>query len=105
MVWRPLSLGAGWVGTELGVDVRGQDRTMVNDTNTDSSGGFAVWGLRASKTIPLDSRTSFDLFGRVDNATNKAYAGSVIVNEGNSRFFEPAPGRSWGVGFGAAYRF
>jgi iron complex outermembrane recepter protein len=21
--------------------------------------------------------------------------GSVIVNEGNSRFFEPAPGRGW----------
>ena len=105
MVWRPLSLGAGWVGTELGVDVRGQDRTMVNDTNTDSSGGFAVWGLRASKTIPLDSRTSFDLFGRVDNATNKAYAGSVIVNEGNSRFFEPGAPRAWLLGARLTARF
>jgi iron complex outermembrane recepter protein len=105
VVWRPLSLGAGWVGTELGLDVRGQDRTMVNDTNTDSSGGFAVWGLRASKTLALDSRTSFDLFGRVDNATNKVYAGSVIVNEGNSRFFEPGAPRAWLLGARLTARF
>jgi iron complex outermembrane receptor protein len=31
----------------------------------------------------------------VDNVLDKTYAGSVIVNEGNSRFFEPAPGRTW----------
>ena len=31
--------------------------------------------------------------------------GSVIVNEGNARFYEPAPGRTWTVGAGAAYRF
>lgn len=32
---------------------------------------------------------------RVDNLFDKRYVGSVIVNEGNSRFFEPAPGRTW----------
>jgi iron complex outermembrane recepter protein len=26
------------------------------------------------------------------------YIGSVIVNEANGRFFEPAPGRSWLAG-------
>ena len=98
LVWRPLSLGAGWAGTEVGVEVRAQDRTMVNDSNTDSSGGFAAWGLRASKTVALDSHTTLDLFGRVDNATNKVYAGSVIVNEGNSRFFEPGAPRAWLLG-------
>jgi iron complex outermembrane receptor protein len=34
-------------------------------------------------------------FVRVDNLLDRKYAGSVIVNEGNSRFFEPAPGRTW----------
>jgi iron complex outermembrane receptor protein len=29
----------------------------------------------------------------------------VIVNEGNSRFFEPAPGRTWLLGLNAAYQF
>ena len=37
-------------------------------------------------------------FARGDNLTGKRYAGSVIVNEGNGRFFEPAPGRTWAVG-------
>jgi iron complex outermembrane receptor protein len=29
----------------------------------------------------------------------------VIVNESNMRYFEPAPGRNWTIGMGAAYRF
>jgi iron complex outermembrane receptor protein len=44
-------------------------------------------------------------FVRLDNLTDRAYVGSVIVNEGNSRFFEPGPGRSWVLGLNARYRF
>jgi iron complex outermembrane receptor protein len=29
---------------------------------------------------------------------DRRYAGSVIVNEANGRFFEPAPGRTWLLG-------
>jgi iron complex outermembrane receptor protein len=29
----------------------------------------------------------------------------VIVNEGNRRFFEPAPGRTWLLGVNAVYAF
>jgi iron complex outermembrane receptor protein len=36
---------------------------------------------------------------------DKQYAGSVIVNEGNSRFFEPAPGRTWAAGLTGAFAF
>lgn len=35
------------------------------------------------------------LFARVDNLANRRYVGSVIVNESSSRFFEPAPTRTW----------
>ncbi|MGZ5067108.1 MAG: TonB-dependent receptor family protein, partial [Usitatibacter sp.] len=42
---------------------------------------------------------------RLDNATNRRYAGSVIVNEANSRFFEAAPTRNWLVSLTARYRF
>jgi outer membrane receptor protein involved in Fe transport len=31
---------------------------------------------------------------RMDNLANRSYVGSVIVNETNSRYFEPAPGRT-----------
>ena len=36
---------------------------------------------------------------------DKAYTGSVIANDANKRFFEPAPGRQWGLGVVAAYAF
>jgi iron complex outermembrane receptor protein len=44
-------------------------------------------------------------YARVDNLFDKRYAGSVIVNESNGRYYEPAAGRSLGVGAGVAYRF
>ncbi|MBN8728268.1 MAG: TonB-dependent receptor [Xanthomonadales bacterium] len=37
-------------------------------------------------------------FARVDNLFDRAYAGSVIVNDSNGRFFEPAPGRTFTLG-------
>jgi iron complex outermembrane receptor protein len=42
---------------------------------------------------------------RLDNATNRRYVGSVIANDGNGRFFEPAPGRNWSLGLTANYAF
>ena len=44
-------------------------------------------------------------FARVDNLFGRRYAGSVIVNEGNARFFEPAPGRTWIAGLSATIGF
>ena len=42
-----------------------------------------------------------DEYVQVDNLTNRTYVGPVIVNETNSRFFEPAPGRTAYVMFSA----
>jgi len=39
---------------------------------------------------------------RVDNLADSDYVGSVIVNESNQRYFEPAPGRTWLLGFKAS---
>ena len=47
----------------------------------------------------------FNAFARVDNLFDRRYIGSVIVNEGNARYFEPAPGRHWTVGVNGTYRF
>jgi len=44
-------------------------------------------------------------FLRVENLTDRRYAGSVIVNDGNGRFFEPGAGRSVFVGLELARRF
>ena len=41
------------------------------------------------------ARWSVESFARIDNLTDRRYAGSVIVNQGNGRFFEPAQGRAY----------
>ena len=97
----------GWVppqGWRAGVELRALSRIQANDRNTASAPGYAVTSLYAGY-VQQWNQWEFNAFARVDNVANRRYAGSVIVNEGNARYFEPAPGRSWGVGFGAAYRF
>jgi iron complex outermembrane receptor protein len=42
---------------------------------------------------------------RVDNMTDRRYAGSLIVAEARGRHFEPAPGRNVRAGLSAAARF
>jgi len=79
---------------EFGLEVRGQGRQAVNDTNTDFAAGYGLLGLRALWRLDL-GRSQLELLGRVDNLADRRVAGSVIVNEANQRFFEPAAGRSF----------
>ena len=44
-------------------------------------------------------------FVRVNNLFDRNYIGSVIVGDGNGRFYEPAPGRNWMLGASAQYVF
>jgi iron complex outermembrane receptor protein len=42
---------------------------------------------------------------RLDNLFDRQYVGSVIVGDGNARYYEAAPGRSWYAGAGLEYQF
>jgi iron complex outermembrane receptor protein len=84
-------------GADLTAQWRGQSALWVNDTNTDRASGYGVLGLSVARTLDVLGRQP-RVFARVDNLLDKRYIGSVIVNEGNGRFFEPAPGRTWLVG-------
>jgi iron complex outermembrane recepter protein len=92
LAWQPLA------DTELGAEWRAQDRTPVNDLNSDFAAGFATFALRASQRWAVGDATRLEALVRVDNLFDKTYAGSVIVNEGNGRFFEPGMPRSWYLG-------
>jgi iron complex outermembrane receptor protein len=85
----------GWVDAAL--EVRGQSRIYVNDLNSDRASGYIVANLALARTFEI-GRSKPRVFARVDNLFDRDYVGSVIVNEGNSRFFEPAPGRTWLIG-------
>jgi iron complex outermembrane receptor protein len=98
LAWAPMQ---GWRG---GVDLRALGKVYVNDTNSDAAASYVVASANAGYVAVL-GRWRLSGFVRSDNMFNRRYAGSVIVNEGNGRFFEPAPGRTWLGGLGAAYTF
>ena len=69
-------------------------------SNSASAPGYWVANLRAGFE-QQSTHWRFSEFASLDNLANRAYVGSVIVNETNSRFFEPAPGRTAYVMFTA----
>jgi iron complex outermembrane receptor protein len=72
----------------------------VNDANSAAAGSYEVANLRAGWT-GMVAGWKLDAFGRLENIFDTDYVGSVIVNEGNQRFYEPAPGRAGFIGFTA----
>ena len=97
----------GWMPTDgwrAGAEWRALGSVQANDRNTAAAPGYGVVALFAGY-LKRWERWDFNAFARVDNLFDKRYIGSVIVNEGNFRYFEPAPGRNWTVGMSGAYRF
>jgi iron complex outermembrane receptor protein len=70
----------------------------VNDLGTDAAPSYFVLSADLGYGFDLSSG-QLRAFFTVDNALDRKYAGSVIVNDGNGRFFEPAPGRTFMLGF------
>lgn len=91
-------------GLQTAIEWRRVGRVFVDDANSDAAPAAATVNLRVSLQQNV-GRWTFSEFVRIDNVGDKTYAGSVIVNEGNRRFFEPAPGRTWLVGLNGSYRF
>ncbi|MDT8701130.1 TonB-dependent receptor PqqU [Kluyvera ascorbata] len=92
---------SGWYA---GADVHYMGDIMANDANTARAPSWTVVGLNTGYKFNLSNWT-LDVFGRVDNLFDREYVGSVIVNESNGRYYEPAPGRNYGVGVNVAWRF
>ena len=82
---------------KAGLEIRLESKTSVNDLNSDAAAGYAVFNTRLSREFRFNGAKML-LYGRIDNLLGKAYAGSVIVNDVNARYFEPAPGRRLFVG-------
>ena len=101
LAWTP---ALAWGGFNAGVELVHTGKLVVNDPNTDAAPAATVLNLRAGFAQVADGWTFTELL-RVDNATDRHYAGSVIVNEANSRFFEPALPRNWMLSFAARHTF
>ena len=88
---------ASKIGAQAGVELTHAGRLYANDTNTATADGYNTLALKASYGWAIGSGV-LTASARVDNATDKRYIGSVIVNQAASQFYEPAPGRNWTVG-------
>lgn len=92
-------------GFHAAVEGVARSKVYVEDTNTrQAAPAYAIANLRFGierKVGDLNLRT----FLRFDNVFDRQYVGSVIVGDGNSRYYEAAPGRTWLAGVSARYSF
>ena len=86
--------GGPWSAAIEGVGV---GDVVVDDLATARAAGYALLHLEGARRWRFDAG-ELRTFVRVDNLLDQDYIGSVIVNEGNGRFFEPGPGRGVLVG-------
>ncbi|MFO1227895.1 TonB-dependent receptor family protein [Roseateles sp.] len=86
-------------GLDAGLSVQARARLPADDAGTASAAGGALWGLHLGGSLAPEWPNWPDWHWRLraDNLLGRATAASVIVNEANRRFFEPAAPRGWSV--------
>jgi iron complex outermembrane receptor protein len=96
----------GW-GQPLGwrASLTGQyiSTIAVNDANTEFTAAYPVFDASGGYARDFGA-TRLSVFLRLNNILDRRYVGSVIVDDGNGRYFEPAPGFNVFAGFTAAFR-
>ncbi len=100
-------LGLNWKASEglrAGLDMRYVDQVYVNDENSDVAPSYAVVGMSVGYTWLLDD-WQVNSYARVNNLFDGNYVGSVIVNDRNRRYFEPADGRNFSAGLSMTKQF
>jgi iron complex outermembrane receptor protein len=95
--YRPLgfstSLSAAW-----------RDKVYVDNQNASAAAGYAVLNYR----FGFEQSTfhwHFREFASINNLLDRRYIGAIVVNTGNGRAFQPAPGRNVTLGVSASYAF
>jgi len=99
IAWQPRP----WVSTAIEGVLR--SKVYVEDTNSAKAApGYGVinWRTRFEQTA---GAWTFRETLRLDNLFGKNYIGSVIVGDGNGRYYEPASGLTWFAGVSAQYAF
>lgn len=82
---------------DFAIEARGIGRVFADDANTAPAPGYVSFDLSAQRRWRMGG---FEVtgFARIDNLLDRDAIGSVIVNEANGRYYEPAPGRRWLLG-------
>ncbi len=91
---------AGFTAT---AELESRSRLYVNDLNTDAAAAYWIANLRFG-FHQSTRRWRLREYVRIDDLADRAYVGSVIVNQSSGGYFEPAPGRTEMLMFNAAWR-
>ena len=93
------SVRLGWQGEQwsAAAQLLGVGAVTVNDTGSERAPGHGLLNLELARDWPAGTGR-LQGFARIDNALDRFHIGSVIVNEGNGRFYEPGAGRTFTVG-------
>lgn len=95
------------------LDFQYVDKVYTNNAFIRNSGALVTQGAAADDYTLLNFRagyttnigdTEFTPFFAINNITNQEYIGNVRVNEGNIRFFEPAPELNVFAGISLTFR-
>ena len=101
-----LYAGVTWSYAPLGfsttMELESRARIYADDQNSAAAPSYWLANWRAGFEQDF-KHWRVSEYGRLDNLANRAYVGSVIVNETNMRFFEPAPGRTGYIMFSASW--
>ena len=98
LAWQPET------GFNAGLDVRYIDKLYVDDINSDAAPSYTLTSANVGY-VWKNANWKVRTFARVDNLFDEDYIGSVIVNDGNGRFFEPADGVNWSAGLSVTKAF
>ncbi|QNA87494.1 TonB-dependent receptor [Massilia sp. Dwa41.01b] len=99
----------GWATADgrfkAALEALASSKVHPDDANTAvPAPGYGIVNLRL-QAHQQSGQWRFKEFARLNNLFDRDYVGSVIVGDSNRRFYEPAPGRNWVVGFSAQYGF
>ncbi len=91
-------------GFSTALEFQHKSRVWADDRNSEAADASNVTNFAAG-FAQQSGNWRFSEYFRVDNLTNRRYAGSVVVNDANLRFYEPAPGRNHVIGAQARLGF
>lgn len=99
LAWQPFE------GFSTAVEGLYRSKLYVEDSNTAKTApSHALFNWQARFEQKAGALT-FNQVLRIDNLLDREYIGSVIVGDGNGRYYEPGPERAWYVGAGVQYQF
>ncbi|MFT4246870.1 MAG: TonB-dependent receptor [Pseudomonas sp.] len=88
--WQP----SAW---QFALEAEAYGDTVANDLGSAVAPGYALLNLEAARSWAT-AHGNLRAFARIDNLLDRDYIGSVIVNDGNGRYYEPGPSRGYTVG-------